>query len=424
MKMIGALNSLVGILFCICSSYQVFFMIVPFLWKNRPHRETVLHNFAVLISARNEEAVISELIESIKAQDYPAERIKVFVVADNCTDSTARIARIAGAEVIERFDKSRVGKGYALDYLLGYIKEQYGNDVFDAYLVFDADNLLDESYVTNINRTFSDGYEVITSCRNTKNYGDNWISSAYGIWFLRDSHFMNNSRMLLGSSSIVSGTGFMFSQRIMDKNGGWKFFTISEDTEFTCNNITGGIKVGYCGDAVFYDEQPTDFRQSCRQRMRWARGYLQVIKLYGGSLIKNALRGNFAALDIIMCIMPPVILMILSMVVNAVGLFMGIFYLKDITVIVNAGLYGILNSYLMFFVIGLTTVTTMWRSIHCSAVKKVISCFTLPLFMLTYMPVSLIALFQKPEWKPITHSVSVSLGEVRTNRKTPVKEKV
>lgn len=127
-----------------------------------------------------------------------------FVVADNCTDATGRLAWERGAEVYYRRDRQRVGKGYALDYLLRQVKQDYG-DCFDGYFVFDADNLLEPDYISRMNETFSQGYQVVTSCRNSKNFGSNWISAGYALWFLRESEFLNHALMLLGTSCAVSG---------------------------------------------------------------------------------------------------------------------------------------------------------------------------------------------------------------------------
>lgn len=117
-----------------------------------------MHRFAVLVAARNEEAVIGQLIESIQMQDYPSELVDVYVVADNCDDSTASVAREKGAFVYERFNKVHVGKGYALNYLLSAMKEDGKREVYDGYFIFDADNLLEKNYIKEMNRTFCDGY--------------------------------------------------------------------------------------------------------------------------------------------------------------------------------------------------------------------------------------------------------------------------
>ena len=144
-------------------------------------------------------------------------------------------------------------------FLLRKIRKKY-----DAYLVFDADNLVAPDYIQEINKTFSTGYDIVTSYRNTKNYGDNWISAGYGLWFLREAQYLNRPRASIGASCGVSGTGFLFSARILQKCGGWHFFSLTEDIEFTAHNIVNGEKIGYCPSAVFYDEQPTGFRQSIR----------------------------------------------------------------------------------------------------------------------------------------------------------------
>ena len=108
---------------CDCSSglcllryaYQLFFLAVPFTRKQEAHKPEVLHRFAILICARNESAVIADLLQSIQHQSYDQSLITTFVMADNCTDNTAEIARQNGAVVYTRFNKEKVGKGYALE---------------------------------------------------------------------------------------------------------------------------------------------------------------------------------------------------------------------------------------------------------------------------------------------------------------------
>ena len=105
MEVIKLINYLIAMIFCVCYSYQLFYLLVPFLWKEKAHKAIKKNKFAILISARNEEKVIRNLIETIKKQDYPKKLIKIFVVADNCTDQTAKVSREAGAIVFERFNE-------------------------------------------------------------------------------------------------------------------------------------------------------------------------------------------------------------------------------------------------------------------------------------------------------------------------------
>ena len=160
------------------------------------------------------------------------------------------------------------------------------------------------------------GHDIVTCYRNSKNYGDNWISAGIGLWFLRESRYLNGARAAVGSSCAVSGTGFLFTRKILERCGGWHLFLLTEDIEFTIDNVTDGIKIGYCPDAVTYDEQPVTFKQSWRQRMRWSRGYMQVFARYGGRLLRGMLHGSFSCYDMAMSIMPAAILTGLSIVVN------------------------------------------------------------------------------------------------------------
>lgn len=168
--------------------------------------------------------------------------------------------------------------------------------------------MLDCHFVEAMNRTFTDGYEVVTSYRNSKNYGENWISAGYALWFIRESRYLNNSRMLMGTSCAISGTGFLFSRKVIESTNGWVFHLLTEDIEFSVYHILQGRTIGFCADAVLYDEQPATFRQSWRQRLRWARGFLQVFRKYGFGLIKGMGKGRFSCYDMSMTVMPAFLL--------------------------------------------------------------------------------------------------------------------
>ena len=399
-------------LFFACYVYQ--FVYIPIAWLPRK-KETLhapMHRFAVLIAARNEEAVIGKLIDSIKAQSYPGRLVKIFVAADNCTDATAEAARSHGAEVYERYDMTRRGKGYALDFLLREIKLR-GHGRFDGYIVLDADNVLDRDFILHMNETFSAGHDIVTCYRSSKNYGDNWISAGYALCFLRESRYLNSARARLGSSCGVSRTGFLFSQAVLDaQGGGWPFHLLTEDIEFTIDNVTRGMKVGYCPDAIAYDEQPISFRQSWAQRLRWSRGYLQVFKKYGRALISGIFSGSFSCYDMAMSIMPAAVLTGLSIVVNLGAALVNVLYYHEWGVLGVSALQTLVNLYLTLFIIGAITTATEWKSIHCEPAKKIFYVFTFPLFMLSYVPIVIHSLFVTPEWTHIDHTRTLDVQQI------------
>ena len=365
-------NALISALFFICYAYQFLYIPLVLAKKQRPLPcPPSPHRYAVLIAARNEATVIGGLLDSLRQQTYDPALLTVFVVADNCTDGTADIARRRGAVVY--------------------------------------DNVLSPDYIERMNAVFSGGYEIVTSYRNSKNYADNWISAGYALWFLRESRYLNGARMRLGTSAAVGGTGFLFSQRILDKTNGWQFYLLTEDIEFSVRHITDGEIIAICEDAVLYDEQPTDFRQSCRQRLRWAKGYIQVFQKYGGKLLKGAARGSWSCFDMAMAIMPAFVLTCVSILANVT--------LAGIGLAEGAGLWFAMRSlleclggiYLTLLAIGAVTTATEWDRIQAPAWQKVMYTFSFPLFMFTYIPISFAALFMKVEWKPIRHGAAARL---------------
>lgn len=426
MEILATINYILGILFFVCYSYQIFYIFVPAFKKHKAHKEPVKESrLAVLVSARNEEKVIGGLLDSINKQDYDPELIKVFVVADNCSpnDNTANIAREHGAIVYERKNLKKVGKGYALNWLLKKIeKDGYWNEI-DAFLVFDADNILKKNYISEMNKTFSDGFDAITSYRNSKNYGDNWISAGYSLWFLRESKYLNNSRMLLGTSCAISGTGFLVSRQLIEKYNGWNFFLLTEDIEFSVCNVVNGVRIGYCPNAELYDEQPVKFTQSWKQRLRWAKGFLQVWKKYGRSLIKNIFSSKFfSCFDMTMNIMPAFVISTMSILVSLIAVIVGLIARLDFSRV----LWGLVGyaayTYAFMFIIGVITTITEWKNIHCRSWKKILYTFTFPLFMFTYIPISIVAIVKRVTWEPIEHTRSKRIEDMGISERSDDEE--
>ena len=242
------------------------------------------HKFMAVVPAHNEETVIRNLVESLVAQEYPKELYDIYVIADNCTDATAEIAKEAGAKVLKRFDEANKTKGHALNWFNKQKIEE--NADYDAMCVFDADNIVDKNFLKNMNKKLCQGEEVVQGYRDIKNPTDSWIASGYAIFYWMMHRFYHLARYNLGLSPLLNGTGFMVKFDLL-KPHGWQTITLTEDIEYSLINIAQGRKLGWAVDAIVYDEQPVTFKASWSQRSRWTVGQLQCMKEYTKDLIKG-----------------------------------------------------------------------------------------------------------------------------------------
>ena len=420
MNVVFLIENNLWLLFSICYLYQLVYTVCIMLFKIKKREaqteNTDPHKFGIVIAARNEEGVIGAMIDSVYAQNYPKELVNVYVVADNCTDNTAAIARNKGATVFERDDISRIGKGYALNFLFERVLKE---DDCDAYIIFDADNLVSPDFLSEINKTYNKGYRVILGYRNSKNYASNWISAGYSLWFLRDSEYLNHPRMLLDTSCLVAGTGFLISRAVLEENDGWNYFSLTEDVEFNADMIIRGEKIGYCEKAVFFDEQPTDFNQSWVQRVRWARGFYQIVWKYGKRLLVCAVsKHNFACFDMLMSIFPALLITLMYFIIVLIRLLRSFILEPSLYALINGILHlgpFIVFGYVLMYVIGLIPTITEWNNINASKFEKIIYTFTFPVFMLTFIPIAGAALFKKVEWEPVRHTIQKSIEDMKEN---------
>ncbi len=405
-QILNIVNTVIGAVFMLCYSYQLVFLVISLFKRPKKYPETDKRcKYAFVICARDEEEVISEACASIRAQNYPCELIDIYVVADNCTDNTADLARKSGARVVERRDPSRIGKGYALGFLFEHIKGTVGFDAYDGYIILDADNILDDNYVWEMNKCFVCGEEIVTGYRNTKNYGENWLSQGYSVWYMREMRQLNAVRGVLGTTAELRGTGFLISSDVIAEQGGWSQHLLIEDVEFAVEKVLEGKKVAYCHDAIFYDDQPTRFAASWWQRRRWCRGYLQVLKRYGIRLLGAFFKGRgFSNFDMIMSMCPAFFITVGAAALNILALAAAlVFEPATVFAVICSSLALLLAACLAFGAVGLVAVITEWKRIRASAWQKIMSVIVFPIFMATYVPIAAVSIFKRADWKPTRH---------------------
>ena len=412
-------------LFGLLTIHYAFFAIVGIFARKKFPKAKVNHKYGLVVCARNEETVVGNLIESIRKTDYPQDLLHIFVIAHNCTDNTAEVCRQLGATVYEYDNDDERTKGYALKYLFECIERDYGTQNYDGFFQFDADNILSRNYFEKMNDAFDyyNGQNVITSFRNSKNFGSNLISGMYGLFFLTGCRMESRGRTVCGCSTRVQGTGYLFSAKVI--KDGWNYVTLTEDCEFSADQILQGRKVIYCDEAVFYDEQPTTHKVMYRQRFRWSKGHLICLKcckpwfrsLFGKRIIESpdddgTVRRNnkYSKYDFFVYCLP---LCIMSAVLGVLSFLFGVsvvFFAEDpiaylIGFAIRLGISVVFSYLLMVFVAVLIFILEHKRIHNVSVSKRIGMALLYPFFILIGYVLEVGAMFAKDvQWKTIPHT--------------------
>ena len=375
--------------------------------KDKPIIKDKQNKFMAIIPAHNEATVVGNLIESLKNQDYPKELYDIYVIADNCTDNTAQIAKTAGAIVYQRFDETKKTKGYALQWFLDQkIRE---NAQYDAFCVFDADNIADVNFLKAMNKKLCQGEKVVQGYRDIKNPTDNWITAGYAIFYWTMNRFYHLARYNIGLSPLLNGTGFMVKFDVIKKDG-WNTNTLTEDIEFSLKNIIEGRRLGWATDAIVYDEQPTSFRQSWSQRSRWTVGHIQCMKEYTGLLAlavkEHKTLMNFDGLLYILGSIPMFIITIALLLTNFI-----IYFGKGMTeteLVIN-----ILRYLIPTFILPILTAVLI-MVLDKKPIKPMIKgllCY--PMFLGSWLLINAKCLFvRNTKWEKIEHVRDIKINEV------------
>lgn len=467
---------ILGLILSIIVIHKTFYWIIGLLFTRKFKHTKNYHKYAIMIAARNEENVIGNLIDSIKRQDYDQNLLTIFVVADNCTDNTAKIVRDKGCICYERFDDVNKTKGFALQYLVKNIEKDYGVKNFEGYFVFDADNLLKKDYIARMNDAFEEGAKIITSYRNTKNFDENWVSSTYALHWIRSIRSNHRARSVLHLATNIQGTGFLFANELI--KDGWNYTSITEDRAMTADAVSMGYEITYNDEAEFYDEQPTSLKIALRQRLRWSKGHLLAFiesgpKLFanifiGKLLIKDkekkpkknfkdylnaiieSIRHRFASFDTLVQLTPTSVINIVRFLICYVIIFSCYRYSHGINnlnffagdtllakfinnfinwrITIEPGMNALLISMIVvlwsriFYRIG-KYIENIWMAIYLFIVedsrikkiplrKKILYIFTWPTFDIIGRYTTYLALFTKVTWKPIPHESKVTIKDI------------
>ncbi len=376
--------------------------------KDKPIIEKKNNKFMAIIPAHNEEIVVGNLIASLQKQNYPKDLYDIYVIADNCTDNTAEVARKAGAIVYERFDEEHKTKGYALDWFLKQKIEE--NAPYDAFCIFDADNIVDVDFLKNMNKKLCQGEEVVQGYRDIKNPTDSWVSAGYAIFYWTMNRFYHLARYNLGLSPLINGTGFMVKFDLVKPTNGFDTVTLTEDIEFSLKTIISGKKLGWATDAIVYDEQPVGFKQSWSQRSRWTVGHIQCLKEYtkplAAAVKEHKTLMNFDGLLYMLGSIPMFVLTIVLLLLNFVMYFGNGMTTTDL--IINCLRYLLPTFLLPIF----TAIIIM--ILDKKPIKPMLKGLALyPLFLGSWLLINFKCLFKREtKWEKINHVRDIKINEV------------
>lgn len=449
MNYFDIINLIFSILFSIIALLMILYLIFGiaglFFKKRFPYSKEKAR-FAVVVAARNEENVICNLINSIRNCDYPREKIDIFVVAHNCTDSTALVAKNLGAIIYEYNNLNESRKGYALNYLFRQIEKDYNISSYDAYIILDSDNTVNKDYFLKLNDAFmANKNSIITSYRNCSNFNDNIISSHYGIYFMLANRLGSRGRAYLNSTSRIQGTGYLIPSLFLIN--GWNYYSLTEDLEMTCEEIINNHKIIYCDEAEFFDEQPTCINIMYKQRLRWEKGLLIVFKEKALKLIKSILNKNakykISVFDTLINITPIVLIMSIIYLLHFILLLIGFLIYKgtsfndaflNSSIFIQPGeilslifdkintndlwfqllfscsyIYSLIRVIFLFILISILGAIFIYilenkRIKNVSIGLKILSILTFPLFLICQLVIDIHAVFQKNvKWDTIPH---------------------
>ena len=365
-----------------------------------------IKTFAMVVCAHNEAAVIAPLVDNLRKLNYNSDLYDIFVVADNCQDNTAEVARKAGAIVHERFHDTKKGKGYAMDWMFDRLFKMDRH--YDAVCVFDADNLVHPNFLKEMNSRLCNGEKLIQGYLDSKNPTDTWVSGVFSISFWIVNHVWHLAKYNMGLSACLGGTGMCIDTDIL-KRYGWGATCLTEDMEFTMKAMMENIPTTWAHDAIIYDEKPLTFMAAWNQRMRWAQGHFDVANRYIIPMFKKAIRErDIVVLDCTVNLIQPYFLMISTFFVLCSSVYEYYpFYTNIIYSIIPMQVWTIIGIGQYIF-----PVACLWK-IRASFMSWVYLLFY-PIFVYTWVPITVIGFFRRHEheWNHTIHTRSISFDEV------------
>ena len=367
-------------------------------WK--PKKYNNKKRYCILIPARYESKVINNLLLSITKQTTKINPKDIYIIVESIKDKTVDIAKQYNMNIILRENLSLKRKGYALNDAVTYILKKQIH--YDAYFIFDADNILDKDFIKNMEKSINEGYDIGIGYRNTKN-SNTLVSASSALTFSMINTMLNERKNKYHNNLTISGTGYYIKGSIVEDWNSFPFHSLTEDYELTLYAILNNLTTTYNKKAIFYDEQPDNFNVSLKQRTRWVKGYFEARKKYINKISKSEIKNdpNFASKVNAFLGVTPYIYIIIGLLI----ILFNILITKGITSFLCYLTIFLLLIYLVLSIFTTIMLKKEKNSLNISKSMKIKVIFYNPIFMFSYIICLLRTIFIKDiKWDKIDHN--------------------
>jgi 1,2-diacylglycerol 3-beta-glucosyltransferase len=255
-----------------------------------------------LVPAHNEEQLITHCVRSLVAMDYPRESRRIVVIADNSTDATARLAREAGAECVERFDDAHRGKPHAIAWALRLLGLRH----MEACVIIDADTVVAVEFARGLAALAPLETIAVQANVGTMNEWDNWLTRLEGLLGRCRYEVTYSIRDSAGLNCPLTGNGMCLGRDLLEPNG-WQAFSLTENWELYARYAAEGVPVRYAHDAKLFMQIVRSMSQGQTQRSRWLAGRTRVLRTWWRKILGSAKTGpleKFATLTELAALSP------------------------------------------------------------------------------------------------------------------------
>ena len=391
----------IGLIFIISAFILLIYsyLVMPRCYL-KPKKYNNKKRYCILIPARYESKVINNLLLSITKQTTKINPKDIYIIVESIKDKTVDIAKQYNMNIILRENLSLKRKGYALNDAVTYILKKQIH--YDAYFIFDADNILDKDFIKNMEKSINEGYDIGIGYRNTKN-SNTLVSASSALTFSMINTMLNERKNKYHNNLTISGTGYYIKGSIIEEWNSFPFHSLTEDYELTLYAILNNLTTTYNKTAIFYDEQPDNFNISLKQRTRWVKGYFETRKKYINKISKSETKNdpNFASKVNAFLGVTPYIYIIIGLLIILVNILIT----KGITTFLCYLTIFLLLIYLVLSIFTIIMLKKEKNSLNISKSMKIKVMFYNPIFMLSYIICLLRTIFIKDiKWDKIDHN--------------------